>query len=179
VNDGGVLYCTDLAYDFVEQAFPEFIDFFGSNSTPAADRETAGAAERGEGANPGETPVSVDATVLDTLLASFLDAVTCNTGNGDCRDANGDVHITGFAPNWAVMNGAHSGVPVKFWVEGGVEIIGQSGGTQAPLTASFGFGRGTVHFSSYHTEEANPRLGFTPQERILQFLVFETILTPQ
>lgn len=177
VQEGGVLYCTDLAYDFVEQPFPDFIDFFGSGTTVADDPETPGAAERGVGANPGETPVSTEATVLDTLLASFLDAVTCNSGA--CRNTNGTVHITGFAPAWAVMDQAHQGAPVKFWVEGTVEIIDQSGSIEVPLTASFGLGQGTVHFSSYHTEEDNPSTGFTAQERILQFLVFETILTPQ
>jgi hypothetical protein len=177
VNDGGVLYCTDLAYDFVEQPFPEFIDFFGSNATAASDRETPGAAEAGFGRNPGETPaVSTNATVLDSLLAGFLDAVTCRTGA--CRNTNGTVFITGFAPSWAVMNGPHSGVPLKTWVQGPVAVI-DSATSVRPLTASFAHGHGTVHFSSYHTEEDNPSTGFTPQERILQFLVFETIFVPE
>lgn len=175
VANGGILYCTDLAYDFVEQAFPEFIDFYGSDGTAAGNQETPGAAERGFGRNPGETPeVFTNAAVLDGLLSDFLDAATCDGAVG-CRNGDGSVFITGFAPAWAAMNGAHPAADVKIWVEGEVEVDEVT--SVRPLTASFGFGDGTVHFSSYHTEEANPSAQFRAQERILQFLVFESIVS--
>lgn len=41
-----------------------------------------------------------------------------------------------------------------------------------PLTASFAFGAGYVFFSSYHSEDRNST-GLLPQERVLQYLIFE------
>ena len=42
-----------------------------------------------------------------------------------------------------------------------------------PLTVTLQIGSGKVLYSSYHTDELEPSSGFHPQERILQYLVFE------
>ena len=43
-----------------------------------------------------------------------------------------------------------------------------------PLTISFDLGAGRVTYTSYHTEPSfDGSAGFLPQERILQFIVFE------
>ena len=51
VEGGGRLYVTDLAYDYVEQAFPAAIDFIGSDRTPVDQRSSwwrGGQADHGE-----------------------------------------------------------------------------------------------------------------------------------
>ncbi len=170
VADGGRLYVTDLSYDFVEQSFPEFIDFYGSDSTPEADPETPGAAEVG---NSGSTK----GDVLDPVLKEWLKVVDCQNSSGSdvpCLDpSDNKVHIEGFLGSWAVVNGTHPGKAsaVKVWVKGNVSYSYPSESGEKPLTLTFDFQKGRVLYTSYHTESANIK-GFLPQERILQYLVF-------
>lgn len=165
VENGGSIYVTDLAYDYVEQAFPEFIDFFGSDAVPA------GEVEGWNDAQVGFSGITSDAEVLDPVLAEWLDGVSC--AGGACRNTDGTVHVAGFLGGWAVMNGVHPAQAgnVKIWVRGFVTGDGVSG--VRPLTVSFRVGQGQVLYSSYHTEEEEPSTGFRPQERILQYLIFE------
>jgi len=176
VNAGGSLYVTDLSYDFVEQVFPEFIDFYGSDATPAANPETI------DEAQVGTSGISVDATVLDDTLKTWLQ------GRG-ALNPSGTVSIAGFLSGWAVMNGVGSGT--KSWIRGSVQYSGLSVTKQAsraahsqsiilrasttgekPLTISFSYGSGKVLYSSYHTQE-DPSPTLRPQEYILAYLVFE------
>ena len=179
VQQGGRLYITDLSYDFVEQVFPEFIDFYGSDSTPETNPENIGAAE------VGDSGITSEADVLDTTLKEWLKEVSCKELDYTtyppteidvpCIDpATEKVHIEGFLSGWAVINGPHPGQTsnVKVWVKGPVSWY--DGGNQSgvkPLTVSFTFGNGKVLYTSYHTESTNIK-GFIPQERILQYLVF-------
>lgn len=159
---GGRLYVSDQAYDVVEQSFPEFIDFLGSNNTPAATAETVFAATEGAGG------ITVEAQVAPGLQA-WLQGVTC--AGGPCVQASGRVHIEGFLGGWAVMNGAHTGASVTTLVSGAVTF---NGGTNVvkPLTMSFAVGSGRVTYTSYHNE-AELGDALRPQQRILQYLVFE------
>lgn len=43
-----------------------------------------------------------------------------------------------------------------------------------PVTITFGAGDGAVLLSSYNTE-STPALEMTPQDRVLQYLVFEVL----
>lgn len=164
VEEGGVLYATDWAYDYVEQVFPSYIDYMGSSETAAADPEDWNAAQTGDGG------ITVDADVLQASLESWLATVTCNDGQS-CLNSDNTIHITDFLSAWVVMDGPHSGSGVTNWVEGDVSWSGGSG--IQPLTASFDAGDGTVVYSSYHTVESEHSPFWRPQERILQFLVFE------
>lgn len=167
VQAGGRLYVSDLAYDFVEQAFPAYIDFHGSDGTAAAAAENPGDAEVGE-------PDITSAATVDAGLQSWLGGVSCSAGS--CLDAGGTVTIEGFLSGWGVMNGAQANPPsaVKTWVQGPVTFFGQSTPVVRPLTMTFGAGSGRVTYTSYHTESGfSASSGFLPQERILQFLVFE------
>lgn len=171
VQNGGRLYVTDLSYDFVEQVFPEFIDFYLSDSTPEADPESMDVAQQGSGG------ITTEADVKDNMMKEWLKIVSCvNTMDNpvDCIDpSTGKVHIEGFLPGWAVMNGPHTSKTseVKIWVEGTVDFGYPLVTDIKPLTVSFPFGSGKVLFTSYHTEAA-PITGLLPQERILQYLVF-------
>ncbi len=171
VLNGGRLYITDLSYDFVEQVFPEFIDFFGSDNVPETSPENMGEAEVGTGG------ITTEAEVLDGTLREWLKGVSCVDTYGNpvnCIDpTTGRVHIEGFLGGWAVINGPHPGKAsdVKVWVRG--DVSWYSGSGVRPLTVSFSFGSGKVLYTSYHTETSYfGTSGLKPQERILQHLVF-------
>jgi hypothetical protein len=175
VENGGKLYVTDLSYDYVEQAFPEFVDFFGSGSgsTP----ETPGAAEL------GLTFSDPNSIVNDPGLGDWLDAVDVNFGNTDthclntspnaitgARNADGSIHIGDLLGGWAMIDGVEADAPAEVteWVVG----TDLEGASLRPLTVTFDVGLGRVLFTSYHTAGTCPSTGFWPQERILEFLVF-------
>ena len=63
MQQGGRLYVSDLAYDFVEQAFPGYIDFEGSAGTSAASAEVPNVAEL------GISGITSDATLDPALQA--------------------------------------------------------------------------------------------------------------
>lgn len=159
VEEGGILYCTDWAYDYVEQTFPAMIDFNGSDNTPADQPENPSSAEIGPGG------IEVQGEILDNPLESWLSTVSCNEDE-DCLDADGTVHITSFLSSWAMMNGSQPNANLQTWIEGDVD------GSTIPMTVSFDAGAGKVIYSSYHTvEDSSPN--WRPQERVLQYLVFE------
>ncbi len=163
VESGGRIYASDLAYDLIEQVFPQYVDFLGSDTTAAISPEASGAAEE------GTSGITVNATVDPQLLA-WLRNQSCI--GGSCVNADGTVKIEGFLDGWAVINGAHAGVTnVKTWASGAVTYTGASNVVK-PLTVSFGVGTGRVTYTSYHNEAA-VGAELEPQQRILQYLVFE------
>lgn len=182
VDGGGKLYVTDWSYDFVEQSFPSFMDFLNGGST-ATLAETKGDAEE------GTSGISSDATVNDVFMAEWLDGVTVNTGSIDvecsalasvddingtigARNDDGTVTIADFLAAWAVMSDPHTGESPTIWISGPIEFSGGSD-MDAPLTVTKDQGLGRILYSSYHTAHSCPTIGFWPQERILQYLVFK------
>jgi hypothetical protein len=168
VEAGGRVYASDLAYDFVEQVFPAYIDFEGSDNVAEAAAENPGEAEL------GLSDITVDAAV-DANLSAWLGGVTCGSPAGSCLNANGSVHIEGFLSGWGVMKSAHPAkqADVRTWVSGPVTFFDQSTPVVRPLTMSFPAGLGRVTYTSYHNEPGGGAAGYIPQERILQFIVFE------
>jgi len=168
VKQGGRLYVTDRAYDFVEQALPEFIDFYGSDEVDEKDAEYSDVAEVGED-GLGTVRASFAANSSVDMLKAYLEALSCN--GTSCVGADGTVGITGFLPSWAVINGVHPMqlADTKIWIEGPVTYASNDEGVK-PLTVSFRFGDGMVMFSSYHTHSG---VKLSAQERILEYLVFE------
>lgn len=186
VQDGGRIYVTDLAYDFVEQAFPSVMDFEGGSSADSATAESDDAAEI------GTSGIAADSTVKDATMKSWLSKQTSNTvsasattpnsgactttANGNSTALNSDgatIRIGDFLPGWAVMNSAYSGSDTKVWLEGPVQFTGSSGTVTRPLTVTKTVGSGKILYSSYHTSHSCPTSGVWPQERVLQYLVFE------
>lgn len=165
VNGGGRLYASDLAYDFVEQAFPGQVDFHGSVGRSAASAETPDDAE------VGDSDIESQAT-LDPVLRDWLATVQC--ASGACLGADNTAKVDGFLSGWAVMEGPHAGADVRVWVKGPVTYSGQTTPVEKPLTVSFEVGSGRVTYTSYHNESfLASEAGFSPVERIMQFLVFE------
>ena len=175
VNEGGRIYVTDQSYDFVEQAFPEYVDFLGSDAVAGTDPEVRNAAE------VGDDGITTDATILQSPLVSWLGNVRCGsstvpTNTGSCLNQDGTVHIEDFLVGWAVINGAHPSKTsaITFWIQGNVSWSFLASSGVKPLTLSFPYGSGKVLYSSYHTAgTAHPYL--VPQERILQYLIFEIV----
>jgi hypothetical protein len=164
VEEGGVLYTTDWAYDYVEQAFPSYIDFYGADEVAANDPEDMNAAEK------GSANIETDGNILQNSMQAWLNNVDCYEGEG-CLNNDGSIHITDFLAAWSVIEHPHDGADVTSWVEGQVQWGGGAG--VRPLTLSFAVGEGSVFYSSYHTVESEYTPNWRPQERILQYLVFE------
>jgi len=166
VNQGGRLYVTDESYDYVEQSFPEYIDFYGSDAANEDDAEGVDAAEHGNALD--QTNATFAATPMASNLKAYLAGMDC--GDIPCINPDGTVHIEGFLREWAVMNGAHPAhsTDVDFLMEGPVSVDRVP--VTKPLAASFRFGQGMVLYSSYHTHDS---FKTGPQDWILQYLVFE------
>lgn len=151
VSEGGSMYATDWASELVTGAFPDYLEF----------RPVDGA-----GMN------SLQAQILDSTLADWLSGRTCV--DGDCIASGGSLEIGEMLAEWSILDGPQAtpeGESVKIWVEGNI-------GTAAdpdivPLTATFRHGAGRVLFTSYHSSPSAPTEGFLPQERVLEYLVFE------
>ena len=154
VGLGGKLIVTDDSYDFVEQAFPDAIDFGGTSAV-------AGAAQPANTAEIGTAAASLTGTVADANLVGWL-------GLFPGAIANSQVTISGFLSKWAVQRQAGTGSSVI--VHGTASYVGGSG--DVPLTTRFEVGGcGRVIYSSYHTDSGAASL--LPQERILEYLMFE------
>jgi hypothetical protein len=168
VQSGGRIYASDWSYAAVELAFPQFIDFMGSDETAIDEAEVIEAALLGAGG------IDVSAQV-DSTLKSWLQGMSCL--NGPCVQADGTVHIEGFLGSWAVIKGSHAGATVKTWANGPVSYFSDKSLSYTtenlPLTMSFTSGRGRVTFTSYHNESGLIGDDLLPQQRILQYMVFE------
>lgn len=164
VAQGGKLYVTDQSYNFVEQVFPEKIQFFADSASTPLEPGILGAADVG-----GEMDMT-RATLHDPQLLAWLKEVTCFE-NAACVNSDDTVDIYHFLPAWAVIDAVSDPQAVKMWVDGTVDFFG-SVGVVKPLTVSFSYGKGKVLYTSYHTSE-EPHSGVEPQERILQYLMFE------
>lgn len=188
VSNGGALYVTDLSYDFVEQVFPEFMEYENDDS----ETHLGGIND----AQVGTSGDYLDATVHDDTLSAWLESVEVNAAVGgespgnpgvsaDCYNVDGEgshqtvtgalnedgtVPVGDFLSNWARMINIHDD-DTKVWISSGdVELDMLE---NRPLTASRVVGEGRVFYSSYHTADECPTPNFWPQERVLQYLVFE------
>lgn len=163
VRSGGRLFVTDLSYDFVEQVFPEFIDF------QAGGDDEWSLPEPHNDAEVGTAGLELEAEVMDESLAQWLKLPEI-----EALLPNDRLSIVGFSETWAMQRSVSPSA--KVWVRGPVSGIGVSGETR-PLTSSYPFvdddgkGCGRVFFSSYHTHGDQEVL--SPQERVLEYLMLE------
>ncbi len=160
VEKGGRLYVTDQSYDFVEQVFPEYIRFGGSNANQANSTP-----EAQNSAQHGTAGLVIQAQVRNQSLKEWLSTLSC--GGKPCVTQSGEVRIEGFAGQWAMMDTA-THLDTQVWVEGNVA------GKLRPLTVTFRAGKGKVLYTSYHTHEhSTGRAELSPQERILQYFILD------
>ncbi|OVE82792.1 hypothetical protein BVY03_00070 [bacterium K02(2017)] len=196
VETGGKLYVTDWSYGFLENTYPSFMNFANGGHDPLT-AESHGAAKVGSGG------ISVEANVNDSVLQKWLGNVTVNDGSvgEDCYylgadktnaklgalNANGTISIADFLGAWAQMEGEHIGYEgqSKVWITAenvnvyngyydySDDVYEQTVQERMPLTVTQEKGEGRILYSSYHTAHSCLTKGFWPQERVLQYLVFE------
>lgn len=144
VADGGSVYASDWAYDFVEKTFPGSIDFY-------RDDLTRNDAER------AKAKANIVATISDVTLGAAM--------------GQNDFVLHHQWDEWAVISQVASNVrvyvrgPASADVDGVIEEL-----PDVPYTVGFTFGAGKVIYTSFHQEEANMN---PDAERLLQLLVFE------
>ena len=148
VAEGGVLYATDLASDWVA-AIP-------------------GKVEPVQGTGLDMTGNTLPATVVDAPLASWLANVNCI--DGACVDDTG-IDLIGFASGWHLLTPEGDSNPTIL-TRADVSQAGFPGETDAALTFLLSHGEGQIIYSSYHTAEGTALDGYLPQERILEYLFF-------
>ncbi|MCD6497514.1 MAG: hypothetical protein J7M25_04315 [Deltaproteobacteria bacterium] len=166
VWDGGKWYIADWSEEWVNSAWPEFLDFgnCGSDWGTGDELDCDGSPEYD----------SVPGHALDPDLAAWLAA------QGISPDA------LSLEENWDEISGIHEGfvgydpehgqgpnhelyMLPRVWVEGPVD------GATRPLTVSWPYNCGRVLYTTYHSVGAmgGTHSGLLPQEEILFYLVME------
>jgi hypothetical protein len=164
VREGGRLFATDYSYDYIEQVFPEFIDFQGSTQGDWSMPEEHDAAE------VGKQDLVIEADIRDNELKKWLGLPEIGA-----LLPNGKLQVLGLQTAWAVQFAVNPNG--KIWASGKVTGVGVDPNRDRPLTSSFEFvdddkkGCGRLVFSSYHTHGNAPVL--LPQERVLEYLMLE------
>jgi hypothetical protein len=169
VTMGGRLYVTDWAYDVIEQVpeFAPYLCFEPQDGSALQCRMTPDAPEIADTTNS----YSTNATIVDPGLAQWLRQFPNVIQNGAVPVDYSFVSIASVAADTKSW-------PTTTWVEG------QTPFGVRPLTVTFDYDMcGRVHYSTYNTEPngvvpdqqryPNCRPDFSPQERILEYLVFE------
>ncbi len=157
INNGGRFYATDWSYDYVEQLFPELIDFYGTDPGLSTTPETSDAAQAGDSFD------TTNATVLDAGMLAWLQAI-------GATNVDDTVIIEGWLPSWVPIDAISN--DVKSWVK--APVWADSIESSRDISLTFSYGSGTVFYSSYHTENF-ATADLTPQDRILQYLIFEVL----
>jgi hypothetical protein len=123
VAAGGSLHASDQAYDLIEAAFPDKIDFLGDDSV------------RGD-ADLGASVDALPAAVLSSELAAQLSATTVPLKYG--------------LATWSVMTSVDDGVDI--YLEADAPLLGDDTFENAPQIVGFNHGLGRVVYSSFHQE---------------------------
>jgi hypothetical protein len=146
VDGGGSLYASDWAYEFVEMAFPDAIDFYGTDTT----RNAAAVGKQG--------PMA--ATVTDSALAASL--------------GHSSVNLNYNLVQWVVASTAAPGTRVL--VQGHAQGLDPAtfqavDVPNAPLAVQFPFGSngGSVIYTTFHNEQQTT----ADMDLILKYMVFE------
>lgn len=152
VAAGGKWYGSCWAYDWVEQVFPEYIEFQGNDAvidsaTLSSSYDTSG-------------------TIHGQGLMDWLQVVEPSVSLSAFP-------LLGF---WVLTNSVASSVDNGMGPDGGpvVPMVWASDNLHAnhPMTVTFPYGCGKVFFTAYHTvEESSPMI--RPQEKILTYLIME------
>ena len=136
VEGGRLLMVSDWAYDLVETAWPDAIDFYGDD-TLLDDAQAGSASTEG-----------VSAAVLDPGLQGALDSESFN--------------VQYDYSYWSAI--ASVGDDVEVLLSGDVEVrISEAEGyetlTDSPLLVAFDTDRGRVVYSTFHWRAQDPQLG--------------------
>lgn len=150
VEQGGSLYVSDWSYEFVEQVFPDRVDFFGPDATFDGAQQAVGGV--------------YNARVLDDELQQSLGL--------------SEFPISFSFQAGSIISQVAEGVTIyletdmKYRHDGREDILANT-----PVTVGFNAGLGRVIFTSFH-QETNPEDGTTetlqgPEDDVLQYLIFD------
>jgi len=153
-TSGGRVIATDTAYDYVGQTFPAAITWQGPGGSP----------QPVDGANVGQAGSgSYAGNIDDQTLAAWLRIVGF--------PQSPSVTFGGFVTPWSVI----SSLPTTSkLIANGTVTYGTTTG-DVPLTTEFDVGScGRVIYSSYHTLSTVNQQNLTAQEKVLEYLIFES-----
>ncbi|MDH7913996.1 carboxypeptidase-like regulatory domain-containing protein [Winogradskyella sp. SYSU M77433] len=145
VADGGLLYATDWAYEYLNDITADgnqYLSFYNPYKS-------------------GES-LSTEAEVFNTDLLDWL------TLNYNITIENNTVTIDEFLPSWQVVD-SYDETTVLPWLNGPITYNGIT--ENKYLAYTFLHGNGGVLYSSFHTE--NETSDATTVERVMQYLTFE------
>lgn len=147
VEQGGSLYVSDWAYELVEQAFPEKIDFFGP------DDEHDGA------------QVAIGGAYQTRVIDADLAAEVGPSMTIDFQFQLGTV-VSNVAPDVTIY--LETDMQYRKTVNGQVisDVL-----PDTPITVGFRHGLGKVIYTSFHQEQGESLDG--PEDAVLRYLVFE------
>ena len=163
---------TDMAYDYLAQAFPTALTWAGP----------AGSPQPVDGANRGCSPpnnttgpeTSYGITVDDPTLASWLKIVGYPTSPS--------VTVEGFYTPWSLISSLPATTTLIANGTVPVDLVGSSPSCttptmtmkNVPLTAQFDVPTcGRAVFSSYHTYTGAGATSSSAQEKIMEYLIFD------
>lgn len=128
VQQGGVIFASDWAYDVVESVWPDAVDFYGDDTVP-------------DSAQVGE-PGTIEADVVDQALATTISAE--------------ELEITYDLPVWPLVENASSSVDVLLSGDAPWRKGFETGTVRdSPLLLTFEDGDGQVLFTTYRNSANN------------------------
>lgn len=150
VNNGGNLYASDWAYGYIENIWPDAIEFYGDDAITA---------DALVGSINSAQSVNVDnASLLTWLRAEGLVAADASS-----FDVNFNL------PGWVVMTDKGTGT---------TELLsatslpnGPTDVSNIPITVDFSSGSGCVFYTSYHNEAPGEVSVDATQARVLEYLL--------
>lgn len=157
VSNGGNVYVSDWAYQYIENAWPDAVEWYGDDTGDNARVGNSNAAQ----------PVNIeDAGLLAWLRAAGLIAADATTFNVNFN-----------LPSWVVMEDSAASTNEILTANdlpngpGDVPI-----GTRStlPITIDFSSGTGCVFYTSYHNEPADEVGTDEVQARVLEYLLLNS-----
>jgi hypothetical protein len=170
---GGRLFVTDNSYDYLAQAFPSDVAFAnGSGTVDAANVGVGG---------PTTAPASYAGKINDTTLAAWLALV------GAVPSGATSLTLTGYLNKWSVVQSVPSTTIDVVDATNAQAYSSSTSTTPGPamtypqsikfdIADGGGNACGRAIYTSYHTLDStttNPTLQLSPQERVLEYLMFE------
>lgn len=169
VTEGGAIYASDWASQFVEAPWPEKIIWNGSTESAGLSSTAETSSNARDGSSNDAQPVNVQFADLSTWLV----AEELITSGASTFDVNFNLGV------WVVMTGVASDVTTYLdanSLENDSDItaaVADPG--RLPISVGFSSGDGCVFYGSYHNEPTSVADEDAVQERVLDYLIVNKI----
>ncbi len=157
VYSGGKFYGTCYGYDWIEQPFPDYIEF------PGDDAQLLGATH-----SPWDGPT----VIQDEEMSAWLQVVTSENPNA--------FQVSGAWVHAEKVYDVNDGFGIEeddWWVKPKTWVTANAwSGCDAdgcPMTVTYNFGCGKIFFSGYQVVESSSSVQIRPQEYVLLYLILE------